>query len=455
MRDLGGPMGQRAADANTFVLGKFATTVYGFVEGDVMYHSTQSFNDAVFNGQVAKSGTYAGDHGRTTFSVRDSRLGFRMKAPSPKGYSFTATLEGDFFGSEPGIYQSTGGTAPTAGTTNSEAGFFSNPTFRIRHAFFKADTPFVDVVVGQTWNLLGWQATYIPTTVQIPGLVGELFGRTMQVRVGKSAKIGPVKAEIAAAALRPSQRDSAIPNGQFGMRFSVDDWSAAHTAHLTSTSLAPLSLAITGDVRSFRVPAFAADTSQTTAVANSPTQTAVNQTTGGAIALDAFIPIIPATKESRDNSLALTAEAVFGEGIADQYTGLATGISNPALGGTPSPAFNPRVDPNMVAYDRDGAGLHLVRTKSYFVSGEYYLPFVDGRVALFGGYYSLEVVNPGDFVTAAANVRKHETMIQGGAFVDCTSNIRVGADFASLWDEYADGNHASHWSAQSSAFFLF
>ena len=105
------------------------------------------------NLQVARPGTYSATHGRLVFTARDSRLGFRLSAPAPAGFTATAVFEGDFLGSEPGIFQNTGGTAPVAGTTNSEASFFQNPTFRIRHAYLKAETPVVEVAVSVTVRL--------------------------------------------------------------------------------------------------------------------------------------------------------------------------------------------------------------------------------------------------------------------------------------------------------------
>jgi hypothetical protein len=451
LRDLGEPMGLRASDANTFVFGKWSTTLYGFAEADFMYNSTQSFNDFAGNQQVARPGTYAGDHGRTVFTARDSRLGLRVRTPSPEGYTFTANLEGDFLGSEPGIYQNTGGTAPTAGTTNSEAAYFGNPTFRIRHAFFKAETPFLDFTVGQTWNLLGWQANYVPAIVQWPGLVGELFGRSVQVRAAKTFKTDPVSVDFAVAALRPAQRDSSIPTGQAGVHVAINHWTAVHTSFLTSTSVQPLSLAITGDLRAFRVPEFSADPD------------IANKATGGAVAIDAFIPIIPGTKEHKDNSLALTAEFVRGSGIAEQYTAMSNGISNPALpapAATPQnpnpvpPAFPAHIDPGLAIYDASGT-LHLVQTQSWFVNGEYYPPGCDGRLGLFAGYYRLDVKNLGDFTTNPASARKNVSMIDGGAFVDVSQAIRFGADYAQIRDEYQDGVVARNWSVQGSGFFFF
>lgn len=445
LRDLGEPLGQRAGDANTFVFGKWATTLYGFAEGDFMYNSTQSFNDFAGNQQVARPGTYAGDHARTVFTARDSRLGVRVKTPSPAGYSFTANLEGDFLGSEPGIYQNTGGTAPTAGSTNSEAAYFSNPTFRIRHAFFKAETPFLDFTVGQTWNLLGWQASYVPAIVQWPGLVGELYGRSVQVRVSKTIKTDPLNVDLAIAALRPPQRDSALPAGQAGVRFAVNHWSAPHTSFLTSTAVMPLSLAITGDVRGFKLPEFSADPH------------AVNTVSGGAFAVDAFIPIIPGTQAKKDNALAVTAEFVRGSGIAEQYTAMSNGIVNPAL--PPSStgaavAFPAHIDPGLAVYDAAGT-LHTVQTQSWFVNGEYYVPGCDGRLAVFAGYYRLDVKNLGDFTTNPAVARKNVSMMEAGAFVDATQSIRIGADFAQIRDQYQDGVIARNWAVQSSMFFFF
>ncbi|WP_224372163.1 hypothetical protein [Hyalangium versicolor] len=451
LRDLGEPLGQRASDANTFVFGKWSTTIYGFAEADFMYHSTEGFNDFVGNQQVPRPGTFAGDHGRTTFTARDSRFGLRVKTPSPAGYSFTANLEADFLGSEPGIFQNTGGTAPTPGSTNSEAAFFSNPTLRIRHAFFKAETPILDFTVGQTWNLIGWQGTYIPAVVQWPGVVGELFGRTVQARVGKTIKTDPLTVELAVAALRPSQRDSSIPNIQAGARAALTKWTGIHTSFLTATAVQPLSLAITGDTRTFKVPEFTADPH------------AVNKASGGAFAVDAFIPIIPGTKDKKDNALALTAEFARGSGIADQYTAAANGIANPALPpptATPqnpnpaSPAFPARIDPGLAVYDASGA-LHLVKTQSWYVNGEYYVPGTEGRLGLFAGYYRLDVKNLGDFTTNPAAARKSIAMIEGGAFVDATQAIRIGLDYAQIRDTYQDGTLAKDWAVQSSAFFFF
>src|SRR5207253_6533795 len=169
------------------------------------------------------------------------------------------------------------------------------------------------------------------------GLVGELYGRSVQARVSKTIKTDALSLDLAVAAMRPAQRDSSVPNGEAGIRAALTKWTGVHTSFLTSTAIQPLSLAVTGDVRSFKVPEFTADPHS------------VNSATGGAFAVDAFIPIIPGTKEKTDNALALTTEFVRGSGIADQYTAMANGISNPALpppaSGGASPAFPAHIDP--------------------------------------------------------------------------------------------------------------
>src|SRR5262249_34408174 len=56
-------------------------TLYGLVKSDFVYDTTQSFVDVPGGNSVARPGTFAGDHGRTTFSIRDSRFGFRIRGP--------------------------------------------------------------------------------------------------------------------------------------------------------------------------------------------------------------------------------------------------------------------------------------------------------------------------------------------------------------------------------------
>ncbi|HEY8211804.1 MAG TPA: hypothetical protein VIG99_30190, partial [Myxococcaceae bacterium] len=306
-----------------------------------------------------------------------------------------------------------------------------------------------DVLIGQTWNLLGWQPVFIPAVVQWPGLIGELYGRSPQVRLSKTFKTDLLNVDVAAAALRPVQRDSSIPNGEAGVRLSLNKWVGVHTSYLTATQAVPLSIAITGDVRAFRIPEFTA-----AQVATSAT----NEATGGAFAVDAFIPIIPGTPANRGNTLALTAEFARGVGVADQYTAFASGITNPALPADPvtgvSPAFQARVDGNLAAYDASGT-LHLIETQTFFAALEYYLPVLEGKIGLMAGYYQTDMLNTDAFATSAAARRRRASLYEAGALFDPVPAVRFGVDWGLIRDAYADGTTAWNWSLLGSAFFFF
>ena len=58
------------------MVSKFDVSIYGFAELDTIWDSTQSLNDVGGNPVIAKADSYAGQHGRMTFSLRNSRIGF-------------------------------------------------------------------------------------------------------------------------------------------------------------------------------------------------------------------------------------------------------------------------------------------------------------------------------------------------------------------------------------------
>ena len=68
---------------------RWQTTLYGFVEVDVVSDSTQSFAEASLNNPVAPRGTYTGDYGQTQATAKNSRLGFRIEPPDFAGCRLT------------------------------------------------------------------------------------------------------------------------------------------------------------------------------------------------------------------------------------------------------------------------------------------------------------------------------------------------------------------------------
>ena len=231
--------------------------------------------------------------------IRNSRIGFRLKAPEAScGVRTSAMVELDFQGAELPV----GVAQPYQG---SEGTFFTSPTTRVRHLNVKVETPVVDVLAGQYWTLFGWGSTYQPNTVEIQGVPGEIYARTPQLRISKTIKANPMTVELALAATRPVQRDSATPDGQGGLRLSVDSWTGVQTTGSTGTMISPASVAVTGLVRHVAVDAFSAKPKTT------------NDLGMSAIAIDGYIPVVPGSKHHRDNALSVQGEFSTGYGYAD------------------------------------------------------------------------------------------------------------------------------------------
>ncbi len=457
--EIGASVGDNRADEGaSLVVGKWSASLYGFVEGDFILDSTQSFNDVAGNALVQRPpnspqpltgnvSQYAGGNPRMQFGVRNTRFGLRLRAPEVSKVRASSTLEMDFLGFDP---------APTA---NTDAAFFNNPTLRIRHAYVKLETPIVDILLGQYWHMFGWQPAFFPNTTEIQGVPGELYERTPQVRLSHKFTAGPTSLEIAAAALRPPTRDGAIPDFAGGLRFSIDKWRGMQTAGATSTQLASASIAVTGDFRRFQAPEFAA----------LPASTLTLNT--GAIAVDAFLPIIPATESRHGNALSITGEFTYGGGIADMFTGLTGGIAFPSLvnttGVNPAPTYAQNVDNGMVIVDSGAHALHAIVWTTGIVGLQYYLPGVNGRIWIAGNYAHTESPNIDQFTTNTApspttsnyvqqtGVRKFEDWFDVNVFIEPLPSFRLGLEYAWFNDRYVDATHATNHRGQVSAFFLF
>jgi hypothetical protein len=497
IKDMGDSTGDHAVEGPSLVFGKWATTFYGFVEGDTIYDSTQSFSDLAGNAQVARPNgnappppasqqTYAGSNGQTTFSVRNSRFGMRLKPPGSESVRSSGVLEFDFLGTQTVGYG--------AGQV-SESAYFTSPLLRIRHAYFRVETPIVDVLAGQTWQLFGWQGDYQPNTVEIQGLPGQLYARTPQVRISKSFH-GPVGVDLAVAAARPPSRASNFPELEGGVKVALESWKGLVTHGATGTAVQPASIALTADYRQFAVPGIDSLI---------PSDTVSTQSLS--LAADAFIPIIPATRTKRDNALSFVGEVVYGGGIADMYTGLNGGVQFPFIPNinatdpqnlNPTPTWPQNIDNGLVDYDLatnnqtlnggqpgspTGAGqqgfvLHPVAWASWLLGLQYTLPGVDGKVWLSANYSHMQSRNgsllgfnywsTADFArvgntgslfyyynTSEGQVRRREDWWDANVFYQPLEAVRVGAEFAQFIDRYVDGFTATNNRFQLSGYFLF
>jgi len=426
-----------AGDATTSVLSKLKVTVFGLIEMNHVWHSTQSCQDFCSNALIQKPGTYRGEHPRTIFSARDSRFAFKVAAPESNGIKVSGQIETDFFGP----------------TTTTEQGVWASPVVRFRHSYFKLETKYVDILLGQTWNLFGWQANYFVTSVQEPGLPGQMFQRTQQIRVSKALKMGKTTLELAIAANRPPQMDSGTPEGVAAARLLLGQRTGYHTNYVTNSSIMPASIGVSADLRKFRIAEFKA-------VPHS-----AHTRIGGGVAFDAFLPIVSATKERKDNALAVTGELVIGRGISDMYVALgAAGTSNAAIpavnpGDMPG-TYTPNFDPGFAAYDATGH-LELIKWTSYMVGAAYYPPGVDGRIGVFANYGHMRSANSHKFGGAAVRdpvlgrTRKSEAFADAGLFVDLTKVVRIGLDGGVYADHYVDGTDAKNYSVETTVFLSF
>jgi hypothetical protein len=395
-------------------------------------------------------------------SVRNSRIGLQMRAPETHGVRLSGLVETDFEGYLP---------TPSATSGPTQSQFFTSPTMRLRHAYLKLETPIVDVLVGQYWDLFGWQNLYHPSSVEIQGLVGELYSRDPQIRVSRAFKTSAVQLEIAAAARRPPSSDSQIPEGQGGVRIAFPWWTGVTTTGATSTSVMPASIAVTGDLRQFSVPEFSLVPTQTVSLSTE------------ALAVDAFIPVIPQKSVEHGNALSINGEFVTGSGISDLYTGLTMGLTFPSLSNTTglpetaagaTPTYPQDVDNGMVNFVVNQttpalSTLQAIQLTTFLVGLQYYLPAVGGRVWLSGNFARTQSSNVAQFtqpenvmVQAGTSiyafngaVRKAENFFDVNLFWDVVPGARLGLEYANFNDEYVDGVHAINNRFQGSGFFIF
>jgi hypothetical protein len=452
LRDMADTSGAKGGESNTVVVGKWSATLYGFAEADYIFDSTQSYTDLAGGALVARPGTYAGEHPRSQFSIRNSRFGFLFRAPEYHRIRASAVLEGDFLGDWAGPSYTNASGDPT------ENQYFTSPALRLRHAYLKVETPIVDVLFGQTWHLFGWQAGYEPNTVQIQGVPGELYSRTPQLRLSKTFVSKDVTFELALGAMRPPQRDSAIPEGEGGIRLAINEWTGVQTIAATGTTVSPASIAVTGDLRSFAIPNYPTGAAATEA---SFTSTYTIPKTGGGVAVDAFLPVVPASREHRGNSLSLVGEFVYGQGIADLYSGLASGLGAGYL-----PTYNPDIDAGLVSVSNQGT-VTVIQWRTVRGGLQYTIPGLEGKMWISGNYANVTSPNAPNLVTVtpatmtsaatsnASSVRDALNWFDANIMGDLTPAVRLGIEYAYSNDRYADGVAAKNHRAQGSAFFIF
>jgi hypothetical protein len=418
--------------------GGWSVSLYGFAEIDAMYDSTRSFSDGVVNNTLARPHTYAGDNPQVQFTVRNSRFGFDMHAPDVGQIKTSGVLEMDFFGTQ---------------ASSTEGDLFANPVLRLRHFYVKVETPVFDVLAGQYHDLFGWGgAGFYPNSVAFLPLLGEIYHRNPQFRLSKILGGNAVSLEIAAAAVRPAQRDAALPDGQAGIKLTINEFKGAATPGASRPVSAPFAIGISAIGRRLSVTDFSS--------------TPGNEHTAyaGGVAGNIFLPIVPAhgpDKEDLANALTLTVEGSTGTGINDLYPGLTGGVSFPSLPNPqnylPVPLYTPNIDPGLVTYDSFDV-LHTINWSSVVANLHYHFPIEQGRrlwLSVTGAL--IKSTNDVDLtpVQGRAFVWNAGNYADANLWIGVTHPLLLGLSVQTEAQTFGDGVTARNWRGEGSCYFFF
>lgn len=437
----GGPLAAPAAALEPLTIGtsslKGATLrLYGFVEADNIYDTTESYTEeedsvAPQTKTTSKGAqNYAGSRGRDMMSVRNSRLGAELNVPAlDNGIKGKAVFEMDFMGNNG--TNATPGSAPGA---QSERDFFNNPTARVRHAFVEVSKDELAAKIGQTWSLLGWQPYYFPGEAIIQPGVGQLYRRFAQARVTDTHAFGDWTLESAADAAKPAQMNSGSPEWHAGLRLASTKYKGASIAG-SGTSMVGLSAGVSGALIPVR-----------TQTAGSPT--------GGAVAVDVLVPIIPSSDgKSRNNTLVWAAEGVEGSGVGGlEMAGLTFGVPGVAASGSNA---GTSIDSGIAGVDTSGSNIQLIKMRGFRTHLQYSLAKWSASV----GYAQVEARNLDRFGAGSAALTLYPKLQYAyvAAFYDPANWLRFAGEVNQTKATFNDPNNrfAVNNRYQLSAYFMF
>lgn len=430
-----------ASEGLTFKVNDWSFGVYGFAALNLIHDSTQSFGPAAGNTILQRVGTYRGNNNQLQLTARDSRFGFKIGAPATDWIKTSAQLEADFSGTQP--------------TESSEQTTYITNPLRMRHYFIKAETPVVDVLAGQYHDLFGWGGKgFYPATLAFLGVTGEVYHRQPQLRLSHNFASDAVDFEIAVAAVRPVAKGSGTPDVEAGLRLAINGWKGMGQQGYGQPQLQALQIGVSGIGRRFEVAQFIEFPQQ------------ANVIYGGGIALNAFIPVVPAKSATeRSNALSITAEYSRGKGIADMYNQDLTGgalfptLPNPQNRqepANPPPIYSPNIDSGIVTYDGNGK-LRAIEWQAFLVGLQYYLPIAGGKVWVTGNFGKLKSPNIVKLTPIAGQtaVYKDAQYVDGNLFVALTSSLQVGYSFQMVEQTFGDNGKAHNYRNEGAIHFFF
>jgi hypothetical protein len=411
-------------------------SIYGFAELDIMGDSTRSFpTEGVLNYTIARPNTVLGDNPALHITARNSRIGFSAEAPVWNSIKAKAVVEMDFFGNQ----------AP--GTSQTDV--FTNGTLRMRLFYLKLDTPVVDIIAGQYHDLFAWNGgAFYPNTVAYLPVLGEIYHRNPQLRVSKTIG-GPVSLQIAAAAVRPVQSDAALPDVQAGAKLTINGWRGAAVPGASRPTVAPAALGVSFIGRHLSVNDFSSTPGNPQTL-----------NTGG-VALNVFLPVIPASGNDLSGALSVTGELTYGAGISDMYPGLTGGVGFPSLPNPNNtqvvPQYTPDIDPGIVTFDANFQ-LQAVKWTGLVANFHYHLPVADGRRLWLSGTASMVKSNNALDLTPQAGQQftwNKGVYADGNVWIGLTPYVQMAFSAQWMQQTFGDGTTAANLRGEASFYMYF
>ena len=455
---------QRAKQATTFTTKNgLQVRLGGFAEFDFISDSTRSFQEIVGSRPVLHSNTVSGANSQLFFSPRNSRIILDVRAPERNSIKSRLFFSMDFIGNQPAV-----------GSSNvTEFSQTASPDARIFQLFFVAETPVVDVKVGQDWSRFGFMSQYSRGQVSTAATPANMFNRWIQASVSKQLQVTDTLSLTPVFSVeRPPQADGTLPSFVGGVQIAYSGLKAPYNgAQAADVSLKALSLQVSGVGRRLEANSGGPTTYPAGTQPNLSSQT---YATGWGVSTSMFIPIIPSRDGEIGNTAHLVMEGVTGAGIADFFNGLSWGVCSATCGNATSSNFGgstfgqTNIDAGLAAVSSKTGTFEAIRTTSMMVHGTYYLPD-NGKTWIGGGYGTMYSSNANEMTcTATATIQcngganrtlnsiyDRNSTYYGYLYHDFTQEIRMGLETNFTRTGYADGSNAENRRVMMSLYWRF
>ncbi|MBI3806078.1 MAG: hypothetical protein HY281_00955 [Nitrospirae bacterium] len=450
---------KRAKQGSFFTRNGLQVRLGGFAEFNFIDDNTRSFQELVGNRPVLHSNTVGGANSQFYPSPRNSRIILDVRAPEQDGIKSRLFLSMDFLGNQPAV-----GTS-----TVTEFSQMTSPNLRIFQLFFLAETPVVDVKVGQDWSRFGFMSQYSRGQVSTAVTPANMFNRWIQASLSKQLQVTESLSLTPVLSVeRPPQADATLPSFVAGVQIAHSGLKAPYNgAQAAETSLRSLSVQVSGVGR--RLEANSGGPTSSTGLSS---QTYV---TGWGVSTSLFLPVLPSKNGEIGNTAHVVMEGVTGAGIADFFNGLSWGVCSPVCGNATGTGFGgnafgqTNIDSGLAAVSSKTGTFEAIRTTSMMVHGTYYLPD-NGKTWVGGGYGTVYSSNANQMTcgTVAADasscggavrtlhgIYNRESTYYGYLYHDFTQEIRMGLETNFTRTGYADGSNAENRRVMMSLYYRF